>query len=490
MIFNSVTFIAFLLVVVPLFWQGNANWRQWLIFLASLTFYGFWKVEFLPLLLFSALVDFNVSRHMAAASVYAKKWLLAVSLVCNLGLLLFFKYLYFLHENLTVAVNVLGLTIPPLDMEIILPLGISFYTFQTLSYTIDVYRGHLKAEDKFLPYACFVMFFPQLIAGPVLRASEVLPQLKAGKSFSSHDFAVGFRRIIFGLFLKVVIADNIAPFVDEGFSSDVTFLGALDVWTLAFLFGFQIYFDFSAYSNIALGTARILGIQFPENFNFPYMASNPRDFWKRWHISLSSWIRDYLYLPLTGAKVLVSSESGLSASHGGLGSQVKQAKGRKPNQALFISWAIMGLWHGANWTFFIWGVYHATVIYIHRKLSKFMFFKVPVFLSLLVTLGVMMMSWIPFRAESVQHTIDLWSLVINPTKYFSQLGLRENSYIVALFLTIGFFCANRIKNFLFYDKSYSNSNFQNLCEICFFTILILLILIFLRPVSQFIYFQF
>ena len=490
MIFNSVTYIVFLIIVTPLFWFSSIKRRQWLIFLASLTFYGFWKVEFLPLLLFSALVDFSVARLMVSASKNYKNLLLGLSLTCNLGLLLFFKYLYFLHENISTAFNFFGVVIPEIDLNIILPLGISFYTFQTLSYSIDVYRGHLKPEKDFLPYACFVMFFPQLIAGPVLRASEVIPQLKSERSLKSTNFAIGFRRIIYGLFLKVVVADNIAPFVDEGFVTDVAYLGALDVWTLAFLFGFQIYFDFSAYSHIAIGTARIIGIQFPENFNFPYMATNPREFWKRWHISLSSWIRDYLYLPLTGTKVIASNSKDLLNSTGGLGSQIKENHNQNTNQALFISWSIMGLWHGANWTFLIWGIYHASVIYIHRKISQLTFLKLPSILSLFIMLAVMMLSWIPFRAESISHTFALWGLVINPVAYIAPLGLRENAYILAAVLLLGFFWAYGSRSFLF-DKIVSKKVYiLGMTEIFFLSVLILLTLIFLRPINQFIYFQF
>lgn len=483
MIFNSLTFVVFLFIFTIGYWTSRHNVKLWLIFLASITFYGFWKVEFLSLLLFSTTVDFFVAKNMLGASKRAKNLLLSISLICNIGLLLFFKYLYFIHENISLAFSFFGVDIPPINLNIILPLGISFYTFQTISYTVDVYRGHLTPEKNFLPYACYVMFFPQLIAGPVLRASEVLPQLKEKKTFSNENLALGLRRIIYGLFLKVVIADNIAPFVDEGFLINPDLLSALDVWTLAFLFGFQIYFDFSAYSHIAIGTAKILGINFPENFNFPYSARNPREFWKRWHISLSSWIRDYLYLPLIGAKVL-------SGSKGGLGEQVQRADNSKADRGLFISWGIMGLWHGANWTFLIWGIYHATVIYIYRKLSNTILGRIPSVISVMATLGVMMLSWIPFRAESISQTLQLWSHVINPMHYNLPLGLRENSYIVALILLISFFLSYACRNKLLYVNTIKFSYLHSFVEVCFFSILILLVVIFLRPVSQFIYFQF
>ncbi len=182
--------------------------------------------------------------------------------------------------------------------NIILPLGISFFTFHSICYSVDVYRGTIKPESNFIVYAIYVAFFPQLVAGPILRAGQVIYQLKTKRVFDLTKLSIGLRRVLYGLFLKVVIADNIAPLVDDGFAQNINFLSAIDVWTLAFLFGFQIYFDFSAYSHIALGSAKMMGIEFPENFNYPYLATSPKEFWKRWHISLSNWFRDYVFLPL------------------------------------------------------------------------------------------------------------------------------------------------------------------------------------------------
>ena len=273
-----------------------------------------------------------------------------------MGLLFYFKYLAFFAQGANEIAELAGLdfSLPPLS--IILPLGISFYTFQTISYTIDVYRGFIKPERNFILYSSFVVYFPQLVAGPILRAAELVDQLSRRPPFDPEDLVIGLRRIAYGLFLKVALADNIGPLVDAGFAEPAATLRALDVWTLSFLFGFQIYFDFSAYSHIALGSARLMGIHFPENFNFPYLASSPRDFWQRWHISLSSWIRDYLYLPLMGAQVHDRSTGGLPTVESG-------RSGFTRTRALFLTWGIMGLWHGANWTFVIWGLYHATLVY-------------------------------------------------------------------------------------------------------------------------------
>jgi alginate O-acetyltransferase complex protein AlgI len=354
MLFNSLTYLVLLFSVIVLYWILPYRARLILIFSASLIFYGFWRIEFLPVMLFSVVVDYLVALRMPMSVKAIKKRLLLVSLVTNIGLLFYFKYLIFFSENAIGFANLVGASIDPLVLNIILPLGISFYTFQTISYTVDVYRGYIKPEKDFVLYGCYVTFFPQLIAGPVLRAKEVIHQFKERQPFSWDHIAIGLRRIVYGLFLKVVIADNISPLVDEGFSMPLEAMSAVDVWTMAFLFGFQIYFDFSAYSHIALGSARLMGICFPENFNFPYIASSPKDFWGRWHISLSSWIRDYLYLPLAGVHVHDRSVGGLANA----------TVDNKKNKTLFTTWAIMGLWHGANWTFILWGIYHSIVIFL------------------------------------------------------------------------------------------------------------------------------
>lgn len=485
MIFNSITYLLFLSVFVILYWYiNNMRFRNLMVFSASLTFYGFWKIAFIPVMLFSVILDYFVALKMHESnSNLIKKRLLLVSLFGNLGLLFFFKYLIFFTNNAIGLVNLLGFTIDPILFKIILPLGISFYTFQTISYSVDVYRGHIKPESNFFLYASYVTFFPQLIAGPILRAEEVIYQLRSTLRASSEDFYIGFKRITYGLFLKVILADNIAPFVDIGFNTSISQLSAIDVWTLSFLFGFQIYFDFSAYSHIAIGSARLLGIRFPENFNFPYIASSPKDFWKRWHISLSSWIRDYLYLPLTGTKV-----STKSSSLGGLETAVTQDK---KNKALFTTWAIMGLWHGASWTFVLWGIYHAIWIFIFRlsaNVNFVNFFLKSKLRGFMVTLPIMMLGWIPFRAESIEATFGMWFKVININEY-GFLSMRENAYLIAAVLLVCF-----ILNFFIYSKSINISSLYpkayRFLEAVLFCLIIPLIIIYLRPISQFIYFQF
>ena len=482
MVFNSLTYFVLLFSVVLLYWLLPYRLRLLLIFFSSLIFYGFWRFEFLPIMLISVIVDYFVALRIPISTKRKKKRLLLTSLVVNLGLLFYFKYLIFFSENTIGLANLLGFEIDPLILKIILPLGISFYTFQTISYTVDVYRGLIEPERDFILYACYVTFFPQLVAGPVLRAVEVINQFAKRPPFSWTDISIGLRRIVYGLFLKVVLADNIAPLVDTGYSMSVDTMSALDVWTLAFLFGFQIYFDFSAYSHIALGSACLMGIHFPENFNFPYLAVSPKDFWRRWHISLSSWIRDYLYLPLAGVNVHDRSVGGLANA----------TLDKKKNKVLLTTWAIMGLWHGANWTFILWGVYHSVVILLYRLISSYTIklnqnFKA--LAGIILTLPLMMLAWVPFRAESLAITVEMWTKVVNPFDYTS-LGLRENIYIVAGCILIGIFVTFWTKTKLAPLIEQKNNNLLIIGESLVFAITLPLSIIFLRPINQFIYFQF
>jgi alginate O-acetyltransferase complex protein AlgI len=480
-IFNSITYFIFLFTVVVLYWSLPLKPRLYLIFITSLTFYGFWKIEFIPVMLISVIADYLIAIKIPKSVQYIKKRLLILSLTINLGLLFYFKYLIFFSENLFSFANLLGIDIDPLILNIILPLGISFYTFQTISYTVDVYRENISPEKNFILYACYVTFFPQLVAGPILRASEVIHQFFKRPLFKWEHIVIGIRRIIYGIFLKVVLADNIASYVDTGFSMSIEAMSAIDVWTLGFLFGFQIYFDFSAYSHIAIGSARLMGIHFPENFNFPYLASSPRDFWKRWHISLSSWIRDYLYLPLAGVKIDNTSTGGLA-----------NVTTQKDNKPLFAAWTIMGLWHGANWTFVLWGVYHALIIFIYRKTRHFtkgFNENVKLFGGLFLTLPVMMISWIPFRAESISDALSMWLKVITPKAYWG-LGMKENAYLVAACIMVSIVIVWVIKNKLMPLLNRGNRIILISGEALVFTVLLTLGFLFLRPSNQFIYFQF
>jgi len=479
MVFNSLTYLLLLSIVVFLFWNISYYYRFYLIFLSSLTFYGFWKIEFIPLLLFSTFLDWWIGLNMVNLNDKKRKYLLILSLSVNLGILFFFKYLIFFTENTIGLFNIFDVKLDPIMLKIILPLGISFYTFQTISYTVDVYKKSIKPEKSFIIYACYVTFFPQLIAGPILRAKEVISQFKRLNYFKWNYITQGLRRILYGLFLKVVIADTIAPLVDSGFGLPISEISALDVWTLAFLFGFQIYFDFCGYSHIALGSAKMIGITFPENFNFPYMASSPKDFWLRWHISLSSWVRDYIYFPLLKIKIHNSSVGGLE----------KATSNKNDQITLFITWSLMGLWHGANWTFLIWGLYHAFFILIYRLTRPLTNnLKNKNIFGWLFTLPIIMLSWIPFRSNSIETSFQMWIKVTNPINY-SYVGLHENTYIVAMLITLGILITYYVK-----EKTIKNNLSKNVFffigDIVFISFLFYFTFIFLRPINQFIYFQF
>jgi D-alanyl-lipoteichoic acid acyltransferase DltB (MBOAT superfamily) len=485
LIFNSVTFLIFLAVVTALYWLLPRRPRLWMLFAASLTFYGFWRVEFLPLMLVSTCVDYVAAHgiHRSPDRRRRRAWL-AFSLAVNLALLLYFKYLLFFAANGAGLLRAVGFAVADPSWDIVLPLGISFYTFQTISYTVDVYRGLIPPEREFALYACYVTFFPQLVAGPILRAREVTSQLGRRRRWTPSDLSTGLRRVLYGLFLKVVLADNLAPIVDAGFDQPGGSLGALDVWTLAFLFGYQIYFDFSAYSHIALGSARLMGIRFPENFNFPYVATSPRDFWKRWHISLSSWIRDYLYLPLMGEQVR-------DESTGGLAQAVDDDRERRRTRSLFLTWAIMGLWHGANWTFVLWGVYHALLVFAFR-LTRPHLPKIPAKVAALggwlITLPLVMLGWVPFRARSLGDALTMTSRVVSPAGYLT-LGLRENTYLVAAVTLVAMLVAFALTRHVA-PRLARRPWAWTVARTALYSAAIALVFVFLRPINQFIYFQF
>jgi len=483
MIFNSVTFIIFLLIVVSLYWILSAKPRQLLIFASSLIFYGFWRYEYTLVMLLSAVNDYFISLLIYKTKDPKKrKRLLFFSLFVNLGLLFYFKYLLFFADNAISIINLFGFNIPPPNFSIILPLGISFYTFQTISYTVDVYRGFIKPERNFILYGSYVTFFPQLVAGPILRAQEVIGQLKNRAKFKISFLNDGIIRILFGLYLKVVITDNIAPIVDQIYNVPVNGLSAIDVWTKAFLFGFQIYFDFAAYSHIAIGSAKLMGIEFPENFNYPYMAVSFKSFWKRWHISLSSWIRDYLYLPILGVKVQDRSTGGIS---------INQPKTNSANIALFLTWAIMGLWHGASWAFVFWGIYHAILIFVERKISPLtnqISGKTKSLLGWLITLPLAMLSWLPFRENSLENVLIMLKKLFILKGFFNR-SFSENTYIIVALLLALTIISFLVHKYLLH-RIKKNIYIYSVIIIVTISVLTALDLTFLRPISQFIYFQF
>lgn len=497
MIFNSLTYLLFLSVIVLLYWRLPRHPRLWLIFAASLLFYGFWSWAFIPLLLFSVLVDYTAGLLLGRMPDGPRRRAVLVGAVtANLVILGVFKYLIFFSEQLQGLADAFGIFEPgrfSVGLHIVLPLGISFYTFQSMSYTIDVWRRVIEPRREFVLFASYVIFFPQLVAGPILRAGEVIWQLDRRPAFQRGDMAEGLWRIGTGLFLKCVLADNIASFVDAGFARDAISIGALDVVTLAFLFGFQIYFDFAAYSHIAIGSARLMGIVLPENFEFPYLAQSPRDFWRRWHISLGSWIRDYLYLPLCGV-------SGGSRSQGGLAAAAESAPHpARRLAALWATWFLMGLWHGANWTFIVWGLWHAALVSLQRGANAAGWIRMPATLAWAFTLTATMIGWIPFRAESLTHTFELWGRLVSPAAWLRPpestggfplwLSLSRDSYYVAAAMLLAVLAAGLIQ------RSLSAARDQNVLWLAWAQGTLAaastpLIVLFLQPVEQFIYFQF
>lgn len=478
MIFNSFGYLLFLVLFVSLYWLLSPKHRPLLLVFASILFYAMWRFDFAFLMVFSSLVDFTASKKIAnSENPGHRKLYLILALVVNLGLLVFFKYTYFILDN----VQYFSGYKVDLGFSILLPIGISFYTFQTISYTIDVYRKIIAPQDKFIPFLAYVTFWPQLVAGPILRANEILPQLTAKLKLKVQDLNLGIYLIIIGLFKKVVLADNIAPVVDEIYSLNPEYLNAFDVWVGAFLFGFQIYFDFSGYSDIAIGSARLLGIKFPDNFNWPYLSKSPREFWSRWHITLSSWIRDYLYIPLTGQKYK-------SKSTGGLENVFTHTSSTNKTFALFATWFIMGLWHGAGWNFVFWGIYHAFFIFLYRKLTilKGIENKLPI-LAWAITLFISMAGWIPFRAATLNQSLTMFYSIINPFEY--NIFDKELSFFYYLYagsLTIAMLLLFYFRNTVLFKKE----KLQPLPHIVLVSTMVLLIIVFMQTKVQFIYFQF
>jgi len=385
--FNSVEFLLFFSTVLIAYFALPHRWRWGLLLGASYYFYMAWQAEYALLLLFSTVVNYSIARWIESAnSRFQRRFLLAASLSVNLTLLFTFKYLNFFSS---VVEDMLQLFNTPYHIalyQILLPVGISFYTFQTMSYTIDVYRGVQKAERHFGIFALYVSFFPQLVAGPIERSTTLLPQFFKHHDFDYERVSSGLRRMAWGFFKKVVIADKAALIVDAVYNNP-TKQSALTLLLATYLFAFQIYCDFSGYSDIAIGAARILGFDLMENFRLPYLADSIADFWRRWHISLSTWFRDYLYIPLGGNRV---------------GPQRHYVN-------LFIVFVMSGLWHGANWTFLIWGALHGFYLVVELLLQKPLrrvvhwlhLDRVPRILRIVVVFHLVLFAWVFFRARSV-----------------------------------------------------------------------------------------
>jgi len=491
MLFNSIEFIIFFIFILSII--AILKYRKFqhiFLLISSYVFFYFSSNYLVSLLIFSTILDFYIGKELfQAKTVTRKKILLIISLSGNLGLLGFFKYVDFGIEQFNNIFTSFGMNEIPF-LNVILPIGISFYTFQTMSYTIDIYRGHLTPSSSLKEFALFVAFFPQLVAGPILRAKDFLPQLREKTDNLSKNSVIklltinhtnlkfGITLMAFGFLKKVFFADNIAPLVNHIFDSDV--VGGLDSFSVilgTIAFGVQIYGDFSGYSDIAIGAALILGFKIPLNFNKPYFATSPADFWRRWHISLSTWLRDYLYIPLGGSKK--SSE--------------------RTYLNLFTVMFLGGLWHGASWNFVIWGVLHGSYLAIHRilvnkfpSLTKISFFKTKLgkIIAILITQYFVFLAWIPFRV----HDVD--DMIYAITKYI--FWDFQTNTIVSIFAYNKFPIMLVLIFLIFNFISYKHGNLiskissiKNHWWIFFITGILLLILLFYDGSPEdFIYFRF
>ena len=480
MLFNSIDFAIFLPIVFILYWfvtNKSLKLQNFLVFIASLVFYGWWDWRFLSLILFSILTDYIIGIALGKEENTTKrKILLWISMIVNLGFLGFFKYYNFFLDNFVSVFSFFGQEISVRSLNIILPVGISFYTFQTMSYTIDVYRKQFTPTKDFVAFSAYVSFFPLLVAGPIERARNLLPQFYTKRTFDYANATNGMRQILWGLFKKVVIADNCAYYANEVFNNSAD-ASASTLLVGALFFTFQIYGDFSGYSDIAIGTSRLFGFKAMQNFAFPYFSRDIAEFWRRWHISLSTWFRDYLYIPLGGSK-------------GGTLMKVRNT---------FIIFIVSGFWHGANWTFVVWGalnaLYFLPLLLTNKNRNNLevvaqnrFFPTIKEFTYMLLTFGLTVIAWIFFRADNLNHAIDyikgMFSLSIVSTPKLDPL------YVVVLCL-IGFFM---FIEWLGRRDQYAIEEFLNkypkLYRWSFYFLIVAMIIIFQGNSQEFIYFQF
>ncbi len=440
MLFNSIDFAIFLPIIFFLYWfvaNKNLKLQNLLIVVASYTFYGWWDWRFLTLIFFSTVIDYSVGRKLLnEENISRRKILLWVSIIVNLGFLGFFKYYNFFLDNFITAFSFFGTPINVQGLNIILPVGISFYTFQTLSYTIDVYQRKLIPTKDFVAFSAFVSFFPQLVAGPIERATNLLPQFYKKRTFDSLKAVDGLRQILWGLFKKIVIADNSAQIANQIFNNSTDYSGSTLVLGAIF-FTFQIYGDFSGYSDIAIGTSRLFGFNLKQNFAFPYFSRDIAEFWRRWHISLSTWFRDYLYIPLGG-------------SRGGTWMKVRNTL------AIFI---VSGFWHGANWTFIVWGalnaLYFLPLLLLKKNRANTNTVAQGKYLPSIkelfqigLTFSLTVLAWVFFRAENIEHALHYLSTIFSKSllsiPHFPLIELALSTLVmIAIFVIVEWIGRNK-----------------------------------------------
>jgi len=482
MIFNSIDFAVFLPIVYSIYWilnQKAVKYQNVFIIISSYFFYGWWDYRFLFLIFFSTVIDYFIGLQLSQEEKhFRRKVYLLVSIIFNLGMLCFFKYFNFFQENFISAFSFFGCELKGSSLNIILPVGISFYTFQTMSYTIDVYRKKLEPTDSFISLAAFVSFFPQLVAGPIERATNLLPQFYNKRKFDYLKTVDGLRQILWGFFKKIVIADNCAEYANEIFNHSFE-MGGSTLFLGAIFFTFQIYGDFSGYSDIAIGTSRLFGFNMIRNFAFPYFSRDIAEFWRRWHISLSTWFRDYLYIPLGG-------------SNGGVLKKIRNT---------FLIFIISGFWHGANWTFIFWGVLNAVFflpLLLTQKNRKNLDIvakgkllpTLKEFYSILLTFFIVVLGWIFFRAENIAHAVSYIKGIFTMSLFDipSFKGIKS-AFFASIF--IGFFL---LVEWLGRENEYAIESFglswNRYLRYIFYYTLVFTIFWFGGKEHQFIYFQF
>lgn len=433
MLFNSFNFLFFLPIVFVLYWhvfQRSLRWQNLFIVAASYVFYGWWDWRFLLLIVFTSLCSYGsgllIERSLKREDKRSARWWTGLNIVVNLLVLGTFKYFNFFAESLQSLFGSLGMMFDAPTLKVILPVGISFYTFQALSYTIDVYRRQLPATRDVAAFFAYISFFPQLVAGPIERATNLLPQFQKPRTFDYAKAVDGLRQMLWGFFKKLVVADNCAVAVNTIWESYPDQSG-LALWIAAFLFTFQIYCDFSGYSDIAIGCARLFGINLRRNFNVPYFSRNIQEFWRRWHISLMTWFRDYVYFPLGGSRV----------------GQWKTVRN------ILIVFFLSGLWHGADWTFVLWGLYHGVLLSLLLLVGRSAKYKEVVAVGrwlpslketaqMILTFALVLIGWILFRAENVSQLAAIVAKLFSAEGFFNLYGsgLRVDVFIFIFFMLV------------------------------------------------------
>ncbi|HRH66731.1 MAG TPA: MBOAT family O-acyltransferase [Bacteroidia bacterium] len=423
MLFNSLAFAIFFPVVTIGYFLLNQRWRWSWLLLASCFFYMFFRPVYILILFFTIAVDYAAGILIEQSKTQKrKKWLLILSIIANVGVLALFKYYNFLNENISLLLGFTGHSVTFPFLEIMLPVGLSFHTFQAMSYTIEIYRGRQKAERHLGIYALYVMFYPQLVAGPIERPQNLIHQFREHYTFDYDRVSSGLRRMLWGLFKKMVIADRLSVYVDAVYQNPEHFSGWPLIWA-TLLFSIQIYCDFSGYCDIALGSARVMGFKLMENFNYPYFSASFREFWTRWHISLSGWFRDYVYIPLGG-------------NRNGTSSFILN---------ILIAFSLSGLWHGASWNFVIWGALHGLYVILERVFHREKSGHHPY--RIVLTFLVVTFTWIFFRATT-------WSDAVHVITHLFQfqtgvIGLPQISTLSFLinFILIGILISSEAADF-------------------------------------------